>query len=387
MRGRGTGYIVKKPGGGYFVGWSVRGKPYRVAVSTVLGIPPTRQTKQDAQRALDSMRGRAGQFVHRRNPGLGPTVAALLDDYRRVLVARNTSSIKEIDVAHRHWKQAYGDLPAEQVTASMLLSWVEQMKARQPRPMMPATIATQIGHLRAALRYASQQDPPRLERLPHFPRIKVNNARQAVLTPEEFAAIYPHLPEGLRGPFALAYIISWRKGELLTLTWAMIDRHEQVIRLPVSKNGKPRVVPISPEMKTVLQEAWNRQVIGCPYVFHHKGRQIKRSWSEYQWHLACGKAGVEDRRFHDTRRAAVQRMIHGGVPDKVVMDISGHTSMSMLYRYAIKSTASMQAALATPALPKAITINRNRNRVSGGRGQLTGDAQQAPTENLWKTGI
>ena len=109
---------------------------------------------------------------------------------------------------------------------------------------------------------------------------------------------------------------------------------------------------------------------------------MKRSWTEYQWHLACGKAGIEDRTFHDTRRAAVQRMIHGGVPDKVVMDISGHTSMSMLYRYAIKNTTSMAAALATPALPKAIIGKRNRNRTSREASQLAG----SPIESLWNTG-
>jgi integrase len=358
------------------VGYSVRGKPYRVAVSTVLGIPPRLQTKKDAQRALDTLRGKEGQFVHRISPAKGPTVAELLDEYLRVLIAKNTASVKEIAVAHRHWKDAHGDLPAAQLTSSMLLQWVESMKARQPRPMAPATIATQIGHLRAALRYAFHEDPSRLDRLPRFPTIKVNNARQAVLTPEEFAAIYPHLPKGLAGAFALAFIISWRKGEMLMLTWPMIDRREQVIRLPVSKNGEPRIVPISSEMATVLQEAWDRQVVGCPYIFHHKGRQMKRSWTEYQWHLACEKAGVEDRRFHDTRRAAVQRLVHAGVPERVVMDISGHTSMSMLHRYAIKSQAAMQTALAIPALPS------NRNRTGRDRSQLMG----SPIENLWKTG-
>ena len=370
MRGRGTGWIRKKPGGGYFVGWSVAGTPYVMAVSTITGIPPKKQTKHDAQRALDSQRGKAGQFVNKTAPSA--TVAELADEYLLDLKARNAASVEHIAVRLGHWRRAYGDLPASRITRSMLLEWVETMKTRTPRPMMPATISNTLGALHAAFRYAANQEPPRLERVLSFPSIKFKNARQIVLEPEEFAAIHRCMAfEGLRGAFALAYIIGWRKGEMFDLTWPMIDRREKVIRLPESKNDEPRIVPISPEMTRILGDAWQRQVLGCPYVFHHKGRQMKRSWSEYHWHLACEKANITDRKFHDTRRAAVQRLIHAGVPERVAMDISGHKSRTMLDRYAIKSTKSMAAALAKPVLPTSI----------GRRGLAL---QQG--EGLWKTG-
>jgi integrase len=371
MRGRGTGWIRKKPGGGYFVGWSVAGKQHCVAVSTLTGIPPKKQTKADAQRALDAQRGKAGQFISRSAPGA--TVAELLDEYLLVLKVRNVASVRQIEVGHRHWKAAYGDLPAARLTSGMLLAWADSMKMRQPSPMMPATIANTIGQLRAAFRYAAGEDPPRLDRLPRFPAIRFNNARQVVLEPAEFVAIHRYLPDGLREAFALAYTIGWRKGEMFDLTWSMIDRHDKVIRLPKSKNGRSRVVPISSEMERILGQAWRAQVLGCPYVFHHKGRQMKRGWSEYHWHRGCEQAGIVDRKFHDTRRAAVQRLIHAGTPERVAMDISGHESMSMLFRYAIKSTKSMQAALAKPALPAGVLSSLP-------------SARPGQSESLWKTG-
>jgi integrase len=50
--------------------------------------------------------------------------------------------------------------------------------------------------------------------------------------------------------------------------------------------------------------------------------------------------------FHDLRRSAVTNMIDAGVPELVVMAISGHRSLAMLKRYFIKNTTRISEALA-----------------------------------------
>jgi len=48
------------------------------------------------------------------------------------------------------------------------------------------------------------------------------------------------------------------------------------------------------------------------------------------------KAGVTDYKFHDFRRTGARNMILAGVPEKHVMQVTGHKTRHMLDRYNIK---------------------------------------------------
>lgn len=111
-----------------------------------------------------------------------------------------------------------------------------------------------------------------------------------------------------------------------------------------SKNGKPRVIPMSGRVRRRL-EALCSDVTCGRYVFGsvRTGRRItdiKRGWRS-----ACEAAGIEDLRFHDLRHEWSSRAADCGVPEHVRRDILGHSSGSMTGDYTHASPEAMEEAM------------------------------------------
>jgi integrase len=58
-------------------------------------------------------------------------------------------------------------------------------------------------------------------------------------------------------------------------------------------------------------------------------KSVKTSFAK-----ACKAAKISDFRLHDCRHTAITRMIRAGLPPVEVMRVSGHSTLSCLYRYA-----------------------------------------------------
>ena len=102
-----------------------------------------------------------------------------------------------------------------------------------------------------------------------------------------------------------------------------------------------------------LQDALEKRIDRCPYVFHKQGKKIVDI--KWVWSRACRETGlgfgyrlrgkyVEKWEakgltvgpyFHDNRRSAVRNMTRAGVDRKTAMRISGHKTESVFNRYDI----------------------------------------------------
>lgn len=97
--------------------------------------------------------------------------------------------------------------------------------------------------------------------------------------------------------FLFAIETGMRAGEIVSLRWDWIDG--SVARLPITKNGFPRAVPLSPEAVRIL----NQLPKLSDAVFALNSGQIDALFRK-----AKARALVEDLHFHDTRHEAITRL-------------------------------------------------------------------------------
>ena len=128
-----------------------------------------------------------------------------------------------------------------------------------------------------------------------------------------------------------------------------------------TKNDDGRTYYLDSELKETFRELWSNRAIGCEYVFHHHGQQIKDY--RWQWNIACRDLGLgygykvkpkyvgkwegklpSGPMLHDFRRTAVRNMIRAGISENVSMAISGHKVNSVFKRYDIVSPDDLQRA-------------------------------------------
>jgi integrase len=140
----------------------------------------------------------------------------------------------------------------------------------------------------------------------------------------------------------------------------MCDLEERVIRLPVTKNDQPRLLPLIGEVAEIIHRRWQSTPLHTSYVFPHTDTEMKALYRA--WKHACKKAGVPGILFHDLRRTAVRDMVRAGVPDVVAMKISGHRTRHVFDRYNIVSYSDVQEALVRTQSSRQNTVkNENDN--------------------------
>ena len=347
------GRVYERPTGSgnwWIAYYNGRGTEHREAAAKIVGKPRGTATEADAHRALKRRYQEilGGRFV-------GPsaervTIQQLLDAYRDHCLLRGCKVVHQTRLEDgttvyrgrlisclKHVAEAFGDEPAVAVTAARIDRWVTEMLAAA---IPPGTAKVYVAYLRAALMLAKRQG--RLMAIPYFPSIEVRDARQGFVEPDEIARIVAALPDPINDAAQLAYLIGWRKQEILDLQWSMLDRVGGVLRLPDSKNGEGRVVPLVGAVAALIEKRWKLRAL-TPWVFHAAGQRVR--WINQQWNRACREAKVPGRLFHDLRRSAIRNMEAAGVPRSAAMRISGHKTEAMYRRYAVTSTADLRQAL------------------------------------------
>lgn len=235
-----------------------------------------------------------------------------------------------------------GDTRAVHLTTPRLLAYQD---TRREEKAEAATINRETAALHRAFTLARKANLIKSSMIPEFPdRLEENPPRQGFLEHGNYLAIRNHLPDDHRDVFDCTYWSGWRKEEVHSLPWRMVDLGANVLRLDpaFSKSKEGRVIPIPPPLRDVLERRMSKRRLDCPLVFHREGRPMG-DWRK-TWKRACRAAGMPNLLLHDCRRTAARNLDRAGVRRPAAMALLGHKTEAMYRRYNIVSEQDLHEA-------------------------------------------
>jgi integrase len=206
---------------------------------------------------------------------------------------------------------------------------------RTKRPLSNQTVNHYLKYARAAINCCViggvlEDNPIKYFRyLPTYPRERMLTEDEKRRLLETVRAKAPHLY-----PIVLfALLVPSRRGELTTLKRTDYDMVNNCITIPGerTKNKRPCIKPVP----TCLTEYMRSVPVESEYLFYRRdwrGRYLSLGDFRRAFKRCLRIAGIENYRFHDSRRGAYTDLLLAGNAPHVVMQVSGHqTDMSKVY--------------------------------------------------------
>jgi len=273
-----------------------------------------------------------------------------------------------------HVLPVFGKRYLDQITTEEIVTHLHQLRAKGICPAHSNRSVTLLRFIYNRARQwkipGSDNDPTRGIKL-----LTVNNARERFLTAEETQRLIDVLNHSentqLKFIVPLLLLLACRKRELLDAQWQDFDMDRRLWRIPMTKSGRPRHVPLSAKAIEILNQLprWP----GCPYVVPNP-QTLKPFVTIYKtWNTARKEAGMPELRMHDLRHSAASFLVNSNHSLYVVQKILGHSQIKTTARYshlapetllnaadAMASAAGMgvtpQPTMPSPAAVQAATV-------------------------------
>lgn len=258
----------------------------------------------------------------------------------------------------KHLERVFGNQPLAEFDPALVQSYIRSLLERG---LKPATINLTLSYLKRIASLAQQMlstDDDKLlvalYRWSHIKGLRVRNVRQGFLKDSEYDALARSTAKQgiwLRAMFECACTFGWRKSELINLEVFQVDLEDRTISLSPSdtKNGEARIVEMTKPVFDLVSLCMvakrpEDRVFTRPASRRHPERERPIADFRKAWERATKEAKVPDLLFHDLRRTGVRNLRRRGIPERVIMQIVGHKTKSMLDRYNIVDREDLKDA-------------------------------------------
>src|SRR5271157_341239 len=289
-REKGAGSIYKRDGSPvWWIKYHRHGRPFRESTHTT-----------DWNKAGKMLKTRLSEI----NQGtfMGPQLERTKVDELAVMFVRDyrINSRKSIDDVDARWKHHlkpfFGGMRAVDVTSEQLARYVDK---RQQEEAANATINRELAALKRMFRLGQQSTPPKVIRVPKFPKLAEHNVRKGFLEDGQYRKLIEYCPElWFRGLVECGRTYGWRVSELLNMRASQVDVAQRVIRLEpgTTKNHDGREVVMTDAVCNLLNALVHGKGPDDHVFTRDNGKPVKIFRGT--WRKACEYAGIPGLLFH-----------------------------------------------------------------------------------------
>ncbi|MEW5802128.1 MAG: site-specific integrase [bacterium] len=277
------------------------------------------------------------------------TFQELTDWYLSQSKIKKKGYFKTLQYRLTKWNALFGSRMVLSIKSSELQNHQE---SRLEEGWAESTIDQELGAAQTMIQYAIDDDMISGDALKPFRKIERlvkgnSNARDRIITLEEFYRIMDAVPEYAKGIVSLGFFAGMRLGEIMGLTWDKVNLQHDTPHIKLqktdTKEGREKIVPLACRIKGNPYELLKVTPKGIhdDHVFLYRGKPLSRIRDGFS--RACDDVGLNYGRFarggfifHDLRHCFNTYMRRAGVDQLTIMKIMGHSpgkNLEMTFRY------------------------------------------------------
>ncbi len=312
-------------------------------------------TTDEARQTALSLLRQAKQGLDPQAPPISTTGPLLkvffLEMYLPYVKSYKRSWDTDESMIRNHLVPKIGDLAMGRITPPDIAVFVERMKQEA---YAIGTCNRALVLLRYGYALALRWKLPGVESNPvkEIKNIKDDNKIERYLTEHQTVALLNAIRQSNSQmlQFIVLFLIytGARKREVLEARWRDIDWAQKSWRIPKTKSGKVRHVPLSTGAMKVLEHLRFQMTKGLlsdqPIFANPKTGQPFVSFF-FSWNNARIRAGLPDFRIHDLRHSFASYLVNAGRSLYEVQELLGHADIKTTSRYAHLNRERLVAAV------------------------------------------
>ncbi len=247
-RPRGTGSLYQqKDSAVWWIKYHRNGRSFRESTRTTEKRQATRiLAKRLAEISTNTFVGPAHERI---------TVGELAEDLFRDYRINGRETIDDVQTRWRlHIEPFFGSRRVSEVTSDLVAKYVDYRQSEKARN---ATINREMAALKRMFHIGMYATPPKVFRLPKFPKLTEDNIRTGFLEDAQYKKLIAYCPDlWFRAIVEMGRTYGWRISELINLKAGQVDVEARTIRLEpgTTKNKDGREVTMTTTVHNLLTQ-------------------------------------------------------------------------------------------------------------------------------------
>lgn len=274
-----------------------------------------------------------------------PTLSTFItESYLPFVKTYKRSWDTDVSLIKNHIMPNFGKQYLDEISKKDIIQFI----SRHALTHKPGSVNRVIILLRYIFNLSIRWETPGIIKNPtaDIPLLEENNKKERFLTADEAKALVEKLKESdnkmLQYIIPMLILTGARKNEVLKAKWEDFNFDQRVWRIPISKSGKARYVPISEGVQYLLEAV--PRYADCDYVFPNPKTKLPYISIFCSWNTARKLVNLGEVRIHDLRHSFASFLVNNGRSLYEVQRILGHTQIKTTQRYAHLSQESLLSA-------------------------------------------